>query len=493
MAIGFTPKHVENYPLNGLSPEHYLVLAFETADKLGWKVVYLSKSGLIAFTENGMFYWNAEIRITIVEGIAKIISSSTGNDMMDWGKNKKNVLNFISHFEALKSTISDDEIKDKYENLTQYFAPKEEDILILPPATTTEKIKDFFSIFIPTQDFFITPILIDLNIVVFILMAISGVNIMTPDSESLINWGANFKPNTLDGQWWRLFTNCFLHIGIIHLLMNMYALLYVGILLEPILGKARFLSAYLLSGIIASMASLWWYDLTVSAGASGAIFGMYGVFLALLTTKLIEEEARKALLTSIVVFVGFNLLNGLKGGIDNAAHIGGLVGGVLIGYAYIISLKNSENNKLKYITISLLTVVTVLASFILYKKIPNDIGLYSKKMEQFSSMEKKGLEVYNLPQDTPNDKLLNEFKTNSIYCWNENIKLTQEIEKLNLPDNIQKRNLKLKEYSELRLKCCELTYKSIAENTDKYNVEINNYNKQIEEVIKDLESKQESK
>ena len=79
-------------------------------------------------------------------------------------------------------------------------------------------------------------------------MAINGVNIMLPDNGSLLNWGANFRPMTLDGQWWRLLTNCFLHIGIFHLLMNMYALLYIGVLLEPLLGRTRFLSAYLLTG-----------------------------------------------------------------------------------------------------------------------------------------------------------------------------------------------------------------------------------------------------
>ena len=124
--------------------------------------------------------------------------------------------------------------------------------------------------------------------------------------------------------------------------MNMYALLYIGVLLEPILGRSRFISAYLLTGLTASITSLWWHDLTISAGASGAIFGMYGVFLAMLTTNVIEEAKRKALLTSIAIFVGYNLIYGLKGGIDNAAHIGGLLGGLVIGYASILSLKKPE-------------------------------------------------------------------------------------------------------------------------------------------------------
>jgi len=103
--------------------------------------------------------------------------------------------------------------------------------------------------------------------------------------------------------------------------MNMYALLYISLLLEPHLGRTRFLTVYLLTGLTASLASLWWHNLTISAGASGAIFGMYGVFLSMHTTNLIEKSARKALLTSIAVFVGYNILNGLKpnSGIDNAA------------------------------------------------------------------------------------------------------------------------------------------------------------------------------
>jgi rhomboid protease GluP len=137
-------------------------------------------------------------------------------------------------------------------------------------------------------------------------MAITGVNIISPDSESLVQWGANFRPLTLEGQAWRLLTNCFLHIGILHLLLNMYALLYIGVLLEPHLGRLRFAAFYILTCIIASTVSVSWHDLTVSAGASGAIFGMYGVFLALLSTNLIEKSARKALLASIGIFVVFN-------------------------------------------------------------------------------------------------------------------------------------------------------------------------------------------
>lgn len=266
MAVGFTPKHIEDFPIKDFTKQQFLVLANETAIKIGWKVGYLSDNGLIAYTDNGMFSWNAEVKIKIENEVATIQSASTGNEMADWGKNKKNVAKFVYNIDKLKLTLTKEELDTKYQELKEKLVTQEEDILKLPPATTTEQIKDFFSIFKPTQGFFITPILLDLNILIFVFMAISGVNIILPDNESLVNWGANFRPMTLEGEWWRLITNCFLHIGIFHLLMNMYALLYIGILLEPHLGRTRFISAYLLTGITASLASLWWNDLTISAG-----------------------------------------------------------------------------------------------------------------------------------------------------------------------------------------------------------------------------------
>lgn len=486
MAVGFTPKHIEDFPLNGLTQQQFLVLANETATKVSWKVSYLSDNGLIAYTDNGMFSWNAEIKIKIENGVANIQSASTGNEMMDWGKNKKNVSNFIARFEELKPSLTIEELDAKYQGLKEQIVSKEEDILKLPPATTTEQIKDFFSIFKPTKGFFITPILLDLNILIFILMVINGANIMQPDNESLLNWGANFRPMTLEGGWWRLITNCFLHIGIFHLLMNMYALLYIGVLLEPHLGRTRFISAYLLTGITASLASLWWHDLTISAGASGAIFGMYGVFLAMLTTNLIEKTARKALLTSIAIFVGYNLINGLKGGIDNAAHIGGLLGGLVIGYTLIPSLKKPDENKLKFGTIGLLSILILVSSFVVYKKMPNDIGTYDTKIKEFVSMEAMALEVYKLPPNTPNEKILSELKDRGIYYWNENIKLLDSFKDLDLPLEIRTRNRILTEYCELRIKSYEILYKAISENTDQYKSQIDDYNKQIEAKIKEL-------
>jgi rhomboid protease GluP len=495
MAFGFSPKFILDLSLDNLTVEQFLVLTIEAAKKLDWNVGYTSENGFIAYTKFSMSSWSEEVKVKIESNNANLKSECTGNQMVDWGKNKKNIENLIATYNVLKSSFTSEELARKYEELKPNLISKEQDVLSQPPPTTKEKITSVFAIFKPTQGYFITPIIINLNIAIFILMVISGVNFMLPDNESLIKWGANFRPVTLEGEWWRLITNCFLHIGIFHLLMNMYALLYIGLLLEPHLGKTRFTTAYLLTGITASISSLWWHNLTISAGASGAIFGMYGVFLAMLSTNLIEKSARKALLISIAVFVGYNILNGLKpnSGIDNAAHIGGLIGGLVIGYTLIPSLKKPDEIKLEYATIGLLTVIILLSSFVVYKRIPNDIGNYDTKIKKFVSMEAMALEVYNLPQDTPNEKILYGLKDRGIYYWNENIKLIDSFKDLDLPLEITTKNRLLKEYCELRIKSYELLYKAISEDTEQYKEQIESYNKLIEEKIIELGGGQQIK
>jgi membrane associated rhomboid family serine protease len=194
----------------------------------------------------------------------------------------------------------------------------------------------------PSNEFFATHIIIELNLLVFLIMVFSGLGVITFRGADLLAWGANYRPNIMNGEYWRLFTSTFLHGGLMHLLMNMYGLFFIGLFLEPILKFKRFALFYVLTGIIASISSVWWHTATVSVGASGAIFGMYGIFLALLLTKLFPKDFQKAFLINTLIFVGYSLLFGLTGGIDNAAHIGGLLSGLLIGFLMYPRLKEER-------------------------------------------------------------------------------------------------------------------------------------------------------
>ncbi|KUJ59849.1 hypothetical protein AR687_21095 [Flavobacteriaceae bacterium CRH] len=202
-------------------------------------------------------------------------------------------------------------------------------------------LKEFLDFLKPREGYFITPILIYINTLIYLIMVIAGLGFISFKGQDLLNWGGNFRPFTSNGQWWRLLTNIFLHGGFMHLLSNMFGLLFVGLFIEPILGRTKYLVIYLATGILASCASIWWYEATVSVGASGAIFGLYGLFLALLLTKVFPPDFSKAFLTTTVIFIGYNLIMGLAGGIDNSAHIGGLLSGFIVG---IISSKSLKDN-----------------------------------------------------------------------------------------------------------------------------------------------------
>jgi membrane associated rhomboid family serine protease len=193
--------------------------------------------------------------------------------------------------------------------------------------------QEFIELIRPRRGYFFTPILMILNILVFLVMVFSGLGFFEFEAEDLLKWGGNYRPYTVNGEWWRLLTCIFVHGGLMHVLANMFGLLLVSIWLEEKLGSIKYLLLYLVTGIVASLASLWWYEATVSIGASGAIFGLYGTFLAFLLLKKFPSDFSKSFLSYVSVFIIYNLIVGLMGGTDNAAHIGGLLAGFLIGLA----------------------------------------------------------------------------------------------------------------------------------------------------------------
>lgn len=490
MAFGFTPKHQESLDTSGLEFNNKVALLTLSIKKLKWNPGLVDKTGLTASTP---FSWKKhpyDIKVIFVENSINIESESTGSEMYDWGRNKKNVELLINTFNELKETATQEQLDEAYNEIKEIIEAKTSD----EDQIVNQDNGNFFMLFIPNKDYFITPIILVINIIIFGLMMIDGVHIMEPSNEDIFRWGANIRPATIDGDYWRLLTSCFIHIGIFHLLMNMYALIFVGALLEPYLGKFRFLSAYLLSGVVGSIASIYWHDLTLSAGASGAVFGMHGVFLALLTTNVIEKGARKSLFASIGIFVGYNLLYGLKGGIDNAAHIGGLVSGIIIGYAYYITIIKKILSPLKYAIFALLSLGVFLFSYTNFDKLPQrsvqfQIEEFQSLMSKFTTHESLAMTVYrNMNDDANKDFLMSEIKDRGLYYWEENLTITNKVKELYLPGELYTRNEILQEYCLLRKKSLELIYKKVEENSDKYDPQIERYHKQIEETLAKLKN-----
>ena len=197
----------------------------------------------------------------------------------------------------------------------------------------------------------VTYSLIFICILVFILMYVLGNG--STDNYTLLVFGANVDTLTKNGDYYRLFTSMFLHIGILHLLCNMYSLYIIGKEVENVFGKVKYLIIYLLSGIAGSILSLAFNHNTICAGASGAIFGLLGALLYF--GYYYRTYLGVTLTRSIIPVIVLNLIIGFtSSGIDNAAHIGGLVGGILIAMAVGVPDKSNNNNKINGIVLSLI-------------------------------------------------------------------------------------------------------------------------------------------
>lgn len=380
-----------------------------------------------------------------------------------------------------KKRIIESNIKNKVE------FEKEEEIKEIE---RRKGIKESIELLIPTKDYFYTPILVLLNILVFILMALSGVHPFEPSVEALIQWGGNLREITLGGQQWRLLTSVFLHGGLIHLLFNMYALLYIGGLLESKFGNKNYIIAYIATGLFASIASISFNDNIVSIGASGAIFGMYGVFLSLLTLKGIDlpRESRKNLVSSILFFVGYNLFYGFtKEGIDNAAHIGGLLSGIVIGLAFYPSLKYPRYSRPISIGISVIILATI---FIMPRIFTSKLGEFQTSMKEFGVIEEKALWMYreDLSQIPPEktqfyyDKLRNE----GIDLWEDNLAILNSLS--DLPPYLQERVDLLTEYCDLRIQSCESIQRLLKYNKQSDLENIEDINQKIDKIINNLQA-----
>lgn len=199
---------------------------------------------------------------------------------------------------------------------------------------STEAFLDLLYARVPEVRF--TQALVLVNVLVFVFMAWHAGALWRIPGATLADFGGNYAVQTRSGEVWRLFTSLFLHGGLLHITLNMIALYQAGALAERLFGLRRFVLLYFICGLVASVASVWWRPSGLSVGASGAIFGIFGGLLSsvLVTRHVLPEALYRRLRRALLTFIGYSLAAGfLIPGIDNAAHVGGLVAGLVLGGA----------------------------------------------------------------------------------------------------------------------------------------------------------------
>ncbi len=209
----------------------------------------------------------------------------------------------------------------------------------------------------------VTQAIFGINVAVFVAMTMAGVSMLNnPAGQDLVHWGANYGPYTVSGQWWRLLTCVFIHGGLLHIAFNMWCLWDLGRLAESVYGHWTFAAVYLITGVSSSLMSVAWNPVVLSVGASGAIFGIAGALIAsfYLGEFSLPRAAMSGMLRSVVVFVGYNLFFGaVIARTDNAAHVGGLLMGLLLG-ALIAKVAPGHDDFLRRIAVLLMGVLLVL-------------------------------------------------------------------------------------------------------------------------------------
>jgi rhomboid protease GluP len=225
---------------------------------------------------------------------------------------------------------------------------------------------------------------------VFLLMVLRGSSIWMPSGDQLMHWGADNAGSVLiDGQWWRIVTAMFVHVGIIHLATNMWCLWNLGLLAEPLMDWFGLVAVYILTGAAGNLLSAltnWWrflpdwmkyHDLgafPAGAGASGAVFGIAGALIVLLKSKRlpIPEYELKRLRKSVIYFAAINLVIGLSVNfgtgltgvaIDNSAHIGGVLCGLLFAAPMVPRIGSPRPIFLTRIRVAISAVILLLVLF----------------------------------------------------------------------------------------------------------------------------------
>lgn len=484
IAWGYSPKIEKYIPLGDFPADRYLIIAAQAIENLGWKLSHVSEAGVIAYTPISFQSYSEEISIRIQNNFAIVKSECVGIQMWfnDYGKNASNFEKFFHEFEYVEFHLKD-VWEESLAKFHEFAATQDVNYFEKAPLTAKDKIKNILYLFFPQRNYTVTPILVLLNIFLFFVKAVFTVIYIRylfthksaiGDIQNIgVYVGANSRELVLSGQYWRLLTYQFVHASFFHLFFNMYALVYIGLMVEHKLGVKKFLSIYLLSGICGGILSLLYHDVGFMVGASGSIMGLFGAFMALLISKAFEKNAARALLISTILVTLIMLINGLSGKADNAAHVGGLVSGFIIAFLLFNEKPLTIRVPLPIRYVVSLILVVVFAGLTIFLTPNYQTAAFNKLERVYQRNAFKFDFVYRIHNGQSKELKLKLLQENGIEVWAKNDSLVKKMDKLILN---KEQRLKVDFHKKMVARAKPLValfYKQVAEdNPFKYRQEI---------------------
>lgn len=479
MAFGWKTQYEKRVPSEGLSNWEIFSIAEKACKYLEWEYLIVDEK---TFTATTPTHWTLSEQIIKVEvEHAEIIfeSRSESLDLYEAGRNKKNIEEqLLPAYTKARKRISYEELQFAANAL------RSETIKQIRSGNRIASERISFSL----KDHEVTFLLVAINLLVFSIMVVKGVDYLDPAVKDIIAWGGNLKFNVTGGEWWRLISAVFVHIGILPLLVNMSGLYFIGLMVEPILGKMKFLIAYLCTGVIGGLASILWIKEGVTAGASGAVLGMYGVLLAFATTSYINKKFPKIWVICTAAYAFFNIFMGLHGASDNAANVGGFVAGICIGYLfYFFHFKrNLARAGGSRISVEVLLITGLMVFFYMRKNGKDDTLRFEKEVMRLNQIELKAMTQMKQLQSKTNKEATVVLRDSALPQWRRFQKEIMKTDAYRLDNEFKNKRKLLSKYAALRVHQTELIYKSIDERTDKYNAEIEDVSDKIDKIIDQL-------
>jgi rhomboid protease GluP len=251
----------------------------------------------------------------------------------------------------------------------------------------------------------LTHVFFGANLAVFLAMVLASGSVMDFPGPIIVHFGANYGPRTLSGQWWRLLTYMFLHGGLMHIAFNMWCLWDLGALCESLYGRWTYAAIYVITGIAAGLTSVAWNPGVLSVGASGAIFGLAGALIAsfYLGEFSLPSIAIGGTLRSLLFFVGFNVLFGsMFPGIDNAAHFGGLISGLILG-ALIARIAPQHDNSSRRVAVLAVVALAVAGAGLAVQRWRGPSMRFGQLMQAEENLDRRIGELQKKVQQSPQD------------------------------------------------------------------------------------------
>lgn len=450
LSWGYSPKVEKYIPLGDYPADQYLIIAQQVIENLGWKLSHVSESGLIAYTGLSFQSYSEEISIRVIANFAIFKSECVGVQLLfnDYGKNEQNLQKFFDEFEYVQFHLKDI-WKEKLEQFHEHIATQDDQYFEKAPLAIKNKIKNLLYLFIPRKGYWVTPILLIANILYYLLIVLAfnlqinqlkGTNWAAIDRAEIgknifLNFGADSRDAVLSGQVWRLLSHQFIHFSLPHLFFNMYAFIYIGLMVENKLGSWKTLALYLLTGVCGGLFSVLHYKTGIMAGASGAIMGMFGAFLALLLSNAFEKNANRALLISTLLVCAFMLINGLTGKkVDNSAHFGGLISGFVFGYLLYNPVIFQFKIPVYWRIAGVFLLVLGLGAGVMRFAPIYQIKEYAELRAKLLDNEVIFNEIYTLNRDMSKAEQLQLIKRCALVSWKRNLDLIGKMEKMVLLD-----------------------------------------------------------